>query len=336
MSTYLVTGVAGFIGYHVAAALLARGQTVVGIDNMNAYYDVSLKESRLRMLRSSREFEFALLDIADRNQVRSLFEGRRFESVIHLAAQAGVRYSHRNPHAYVDANITGFLNILEGARAGGVRHLVFASSSSVYGANTRMPFSVHDSADHPVSMYAVTKKTNELMAHTYAHLYRLPCTGLRFFTVYGPWGRPDMAYYKFTEAILCGKPIEVYNNGAHKRDFTYIDDVVEGVLRIAEKIPRPDPAWRSEAPDPSTSAVPYRIYNIGNHTPVELHAFISMLEKAIGKTAVKQMLPQQPGDLPATFADVDDLARDAGFAPSTPLEKGIEQFVTWFKEYHKC
>lgn len=336
MSTYLVTGVAGFIGYHVAAALLARGQTVVGIDNMNAYYDVSLKESRLRMLRSSREFEFALLDIADRNQVRSLFEGRRFESVIHLAAQAGVRYSHRNPHAYVDANITGFLNILEGARAGGVRHLVFASSSSVYGANTRMPFSVHDTVDHPVSMYAVTKKTNELMAHTYAHLYRLPCTGLRFFTVYGPWGRPDMAYYKFTEAILCGKPIEVYNNGAHKRDFTYIDDVVEGVLRIAEKIPRPDPAWRSEAPDPSTSAVPYRIYNIGNHTPVELHAFISMLEKAIGKTAVKQMLPQQPGDLPATFADVDDLARDAGFAPSTPLEKGIEQFVTWFKEYHKC
>ncbi|MEK7249040.1 MAG: NAD-dependent epimerase [Bacteroidota bacterium] len=331
---YLVTGAAGFIGYHLSERLIARGDHVVGLDNMNNYYDVRLKEARLERLKRHKSFSFAKLDLADTEGMQRLFAEHKFNKVVNLAAQAGVRYSLVNPHAYVNANILGFLNVLEGCRHNGIEHLVFASSSSVYGANTHMPFSVHDNVDHPVSMYAATKKANELMAHSYAHLYRVPCTGLRFFTVYGPWGRPDMALFLFTKAILEGKPIDVFNNGQHQRDFTYIDDVVEGVVRVSDKIPEPDPSWSGESPDPSSSSAPYRLYNIGNHTPIELLRFIEVLERALGKAAINNMLPMQPGDVPATYADVNDLARDVNFAPATPIEEGIAKFVEWYREYY--
>jgi UDP-glucuronate 4-epimerase len=332
----LVTGAAGFIGYHTAKALLDRGDEVVGLDNLNAYYDVKLKEARVRQLQGAPGFAFHKLDLADRAGMERLFAEARPQRVIHLGAQAGVRYGMENPHTYVDANIVGTLHVLEGCRQTGVEHLVFASSSSVYGANASMPFSVHQNVDHPLSIYAASKKANELMAHTYAHLYRLPVTGLRFFTVYGPWGRPDMALFKFTRSILAGEPIEVFNNGHHARDFTYIDDVVEGVLRTTDRIPQPNPAWNGIRPDPATSSAPYRIYNIGNHKPVELMHFIGVLEKALGRDAKMNFLPLQPGDVPATFADVDDLVADVGFAPSTPIEEGIVRFVKWYRDYYKA
>jgi UDP-glucuronate 4-epimerase len=331
----LVTGAAGFIGYHTARALLARGDGVIGLDNLNAYYDVKLKEARLEQLAGQRGFTFQKLDLADRAGMEQLFSDVRPQRVIHFGAQAGVRYGMEHPHAYIDANIVGTLNVLEGCRRHGVEHLVFASSSSVYGANTALPFSVHQNVDHPLSIYAASKKADELMAHTYAHLYRLPVTGLRFFTVYGPWGRPDMALFKFTRNILAGEPIDVFNNGQHARDFTYIDDVVEGVLRTSDRIPQPDPAWSGAQPDPATSTAPYRIYNIGNHRPVELMHFIAVLEKTLGREAKKNFLPLQPGDVPATFADVDDLIADVGFAPSTPLEEGIPRFVDWYRSYYR-
>jgi UDP-glucuronate 4-epimerase len=331
----LVTGAAGFIGYHTARALLDRGDEVVGLDNLNAYYDVKLKEDRLGQLVGKPGFTFSKLDLADRAGMERLFAEVRPQRVIHLAAQAGVRYGIDHPHAYIDANIVGTLHVLEGCRHNGVEHLVFASSSSVYGANTQMPFSVHQNVDHPLSIYAASKKANELMAHSYAHLYRLPVTGLRFFTVYGPWGRPDMAPIKFTRSILAGEPIDVFNNGHHARDFTYIDDIVEGVLRTADRIPQPDPSWDAAKPDPATSSAPYRIYNIGNHRSVELMHFIGVLEKALGREAKKNFLPMQPGDVPATFADVDDLAADVGFAPATPLEVGVARFVDWYGSYYR-
>jgi len=330
----LVTGAAGFIGYHTAKALLARGEEVIGLDNLNTYYDVRLKEARLGQLQSTPGFSFHKLDLADRAGVERLFGEARPQRVIHLAAQAGVRYGMENPHAYVDANIVGTLHVLEGCRYHGVEHLVFASSSSVYGANTTMPFSVHQNVDHPLSIYAASKKANELMAHSYSHLYRLPVTGLRFFTVYGPWGRPDMALFKFTRSILAGEPIEIYNNGHHARDFTYIDDIVEGVLRTTDRIASPNPAWDSARPDPATSSAPYRIYNIGNHSPVELMHFIAVLEKNLGREAKKIFLPLQPGDVPATYADVDDLVADVGFAPATPIEEGIARFVKWYRDHY--
>lgn len=330
----LVTGAAGFIGYHTAKALAERNQEVVGIDNLNDYYDVSLKEARLAKLERIPSFSFRRLDLADRAGVERLFAEVRPQRVIHLAAQAGVRYGMENPHAYVDSNIVGTMHVLEGCRQHGVEHLVFASSSSVYGANTAMPFSVHQNVDHPLSIYAASKKANELMAHTYAHLYRLPVTGLRFFTVYGPWGRPDMALFKFTRAILAGEPIDIYNNGRHARDFTYIDDVVEGVLRTADRVPQPNPSWDGADPDPATSSAPYRIYNIGNHSPVELMDFIGVLEQALGREAKKNFLPMQPGDVPTTFADVDDLVADVGFAPATPLKDGVGSFVNWYRSYY--
>ncbi len=330
----LVTGTAGFIGSYVAARLLDRGDEVVGLDNVNPYYDVQLKEDRLAHLTTRAGFTEARIDLADREAVAEVFAAQRFDRVVHLAAQAGVRYSLENPHAYVDSNLVGFTNILEGCRHQGIEHLVFASSSSVYGANTRMPFSVHDNVDHPVSLYAATKKTNELMAHTYCHLYGIPMTGLRFFTVYGPWGRPDMAMFLFTRAILAGESIPVYNHGRMQRDFTYIDDIVEGVVRVLDRIPAADPDWSSAAPDPATSYIPYRLYNIGNHSPVELLTFIEHLESALGRTAEKELLPLQPGDVPATYADVDDLQRDVGFAPGTPLATGIERFVAWYRDYY--
>jgi UDP-glucuronate 4-epimerase len=330
----LVTGAAGFIGYHTAKALLARGDEVVGLDNLNTYYDVRLKEARLGQLASMPAFSFRKLDLADRTGVERLFAETQPQRVIHLAAQAGVRYGLENPHAYVDANIVGTLHVLEGCRRNGVEHLVFASSSSVYGANTAMPFSVHQNVDHPLSIYAASKKANELMAHTYSHLYRLPVTGLRFFTVYGPWGRPDMALFKFTRSILAGEPIEIYNNGHHARDFTYIDDVVEGVLRTTDRIASPNPAWDSAHPDPATSSAPYRIYNIGSHSPVDLMHFIGVLEKNLGREAKKIFLPLQPGDVPATFADVDDLVADVGFSPATPIEEGIARFVKWYRDHY--
>ena len=335
MGNFLVTGAAGFIGFHLAQRLLASGHTVVGIDNLNDYYDVSLKASRLALLEAGPRFRFVRMDITDRDGMAALFDGEPFACVIHLAAQAGVRYSLINPHAYIDSNLAGFLNVLEGCRRQGVRHLVFASSSSVYGANSRMPFSVHGNVDHPLSLYAATKKANELMAHTYASLYRLPCTGLRFFTVYGPWGRPDMALFLFTKAILEGRPIDVYNQGLMKRDFTYIDDIIEGVCRVAERIPAPDPRWRADCPDPATSFAPYRIYNIGNNRPVELLHFIDILEKNLRMKARKNFLPMQPGDVPETYADVDELAADVGFRPKTPIEEGIKYFVTWYRDYYK-
>jgi len=335
-SPILVTGAAGFIGYHVARRLLERGEAVVGIDNLNRYYDVRLKQARLAQLKPFERFAFRKLDLTDRTGMAVLFARHRFRRVVHLAAQAGVRYSLVDPRAYVDSNVVGFLNVLEGCRRARVEHLVYASTSSVYGGNTRLPFSVRDTVDHPVSLYAATKKANELMAHTYAHLYGLPCTGLRFFTVYGPWGRPDMALFLFTKAILAGKPIQVYNHGRMQRDFTYIDDVVEGVVRTLDRPARPDPAWTGEAPNPATSSAPYRLYNIGNHQPVELLRMIEILERTIGKAAKKQFLPLQPGDVPATYADVEDLVADVGFKPDTPLEEGIRKFVEWYRSYYGC
>jgi UDP-glucuronate 4-epimerase len=330
----LLTGVAGFIGYHVAEKLLARGDEVIGLDSVNDYYDVRLKEARLARLNGRPGFAFHRLNLADRAGMERVFAGRRPQRVIHLAAQAGVRYSLTNPHAYVESNLVGFLHILEGCRHHGIEHLVYASSSSVYGANTRMPFSVHHNVDHPLSLYAASKKANELMAHTYSHLYQLPTTGLRFFTVYGPWGRPDMALFLFTKAILEGRPIDVFNEGRMRRDFTYIDDIVEGVVRVTDRVAAANPRWSGDEPDPGTSVAPYRLYNIGNHNPVELMRLIEVLEKAIGRVAVKRLLPMQPGDVPATYADVDDLMRDAGFKPATPIEEGVARFVAWYREFY--
>jgi len=335
MTTYLVTGAAGFIGFHTSRKLLARGDAVVGLDNLNAYYSVQLKRDRLAHLEATPGFRFELVDLADRAGMARLFETTKFDVVIHLGAQAGVRYSLTNPHAYVDSNLVGFMNVLEGCRHSGVKHLAYASSSSVYGANTAMPFSVHHNVDHPVSLYAATKKANELMAHTYSHLYQLPTTGLRFFTVYGPWGRPDMALWLFTEAILAGKPIDVFNEGKMRRDFTYIDDIVEGVIRVADRVPTPNPKWSSAQPDPASSFAPYRVYNIGNNQPVELMHLIQVLEGCLGKTAVMRMLPMQPGDVPATYADVDDLVADVGFRPATSIEEGVGRFVDWYRAYVK-
>lgn len=331
----LVTGAAGFIGFHLCKRLLGLGNEVTGLDNLNDYYDVNLKLERLKQLTGESDFKPVKLDLSDRENVAGLFREEKFDIVVNLAAQAGVRYSLINPYAYIDSNITGFLNILEGCRHNGIKHLVFASSSSVYGLNTKMPFSTHDNVDHPVSLYAATKKSNELMAHTYSHLYGLHATGLRFFTVYGPWGRPDMALFIFTKAILEGRPIDVFNFGKMKRDFTYIDDIVEGVIRIIDKIPEPDNAWDSNNPDPSTSPARYRIYNIGNNNPVELMTFIEVLEKCLGKKAQKNLLPIQAGDVPETYADIDDLESDVGFKPSTSIEDGIGKFVEWYKWYYK-
>lgn len=335
MAKILVTGAAGFIGFHLTRRLLERGDEVVGFDNLNDYYDVTLKEARLKQLEGRDGFTFLRGDLADRDGMARLFAEGRFNKVVHLAAQAGVRYSLINPHAYIDSNISGFMNILEGCRHNGVEHLAYASSSSVYGANTRMPFSVHDNVDHPVSLYAATKKANELMAHTYASLYQIPCTGLRFFTVYGPWGRPDMALFLFTKAILEGKPIDVYNEGKMRRDFTFVDDIVEGVIRVTDRTATANPAWSGDQPDPGTSYAPYRIYNIGNNSPVELLRFIEVLEEKLGKKALRNLLPIQPGDVPATCADVDDLMRDVGFAPKTSIEEGIGRFVEWYREYYR-
>jgi UDP-glucuronate 4-epimerase len=330
----LVTGTAGFIGFHTAKRLLERGDEVIGLDNVNDYYDVRLKHARMAQLDAFSNYRFVRADVADRQTIAGLFKEHRPARVIHLAAQAGVRYSLQNPHAYVDSNLVGFVNILEGCRHNGVEHLVYASSSSVYGANTQMPFSVHQNVDHPLSLYAATKKANELMAHTYSHLYRLPTTGLRFFTVYGPWGRPDMALFLFTKAILEGKPIQVFNEGRMRRDFTYIDDIVEGVIKVTDRIAAPNPNWNSAAPDPGTSKAPYKIYNIGNNNPVELMHLISTLEAALGKKAEKQMLPMQPGDVPATYADVDDLIHDVAFKPATPIEEGVQRFVKWYFKFN--
>jgi len=330
----LVTGAAGFIGFHLSQRLLSRGDQVIGLDNLNDYYDVSLKENRLKQLTDKENFAFVKCDLSDRAGMEELFAGESFDVVVNLAAQAGVRYSLTHPHAYVDANLVGFMNILEGCRHQKVDHLVYASSSSVYGANTSMPFSVHDNVDHPVSLYAASKKANELMAHTYAHLYGLPCTGLRFFTVYGPWGRPDMALFLFTRAILAGEPIDVFNNGKMRRDFTYIDDIVEGVVRVIDKPAQPNAAWSGDQPDPGTSAAPYRVFNIGNNKPVELMHLIGTLEKALGKVAEKNFMPIQPGDVPATWADVDALTEAVGFRPDTPIEVGVKRFVDWYKHYY--
>lgn len=334
MGSYLVTGAAGFIGFHLSRRLLARGDQVVGLDNLNDYYDPQLKRDRLAQLKGTQGFHFVELDLADQAGMERLFAENEFEVVVNLAAQAGVRYSLTHPHAYVHSNLVGFVNVLEGCRHSGVKHLVYASSSSVYGANTAMPFSVHHNVDHPVSLYAASKKANELMAHTYSHLYELPTTGLRFFTVYGPWGRPDMALFLFTKAILAGEPISVFNHGRMQRDFTYVDDIVEGVVRVCDRVPEADPNWSGDHPDPGTSRAPYRIYNIGNNQPVELLRMIEILEDALGKKAEKRMLPMQPGDVPATYADVDDLARDVGFRPATPLEEGVARFVAWYRDYY--
>ncbi|MBL8326205.1 MAG: NAD-dependent epimerase [Rubrivivax sp.] len=331
----LVTGAAGFIGSTASLRLLARGDEVVGLDNLNDYYDVQLKLDRLARLQPHARFRFAKLDVADRNGMEALFAAEKFDRVIHLAAQAGVRYSLKNPHAYIDSNVVGFMNILEGCRHAKVGHLVYASSSSVYGGNTRMPFSEHDSVDHPVSMYAATKKANELMAHTYSHLFGLPTTGLRFFTVYGPWGRPDMALFLFTKAILEGRPIDVFNHGRMQRDFTYVDDIVEGVIRVLDRTAAPNPAYRAEAPDPGTSNVPFRVFNIGNHNPVPLMDFIGCIEEALGMKAEKNLLPLQDGDVPATYADVDSLREWVGFVPATDIRTGIGRFVAWYREYYK-
>ena len=330
----LVTGAAGFIGFHLCQRLLERGDTVVGLDNLNDYYEVSLKENRLKQLEGQDCFTFVKCDLSDRAAIEKLFAEYEFDAVVNLGAQAGVRYSLTNPHAYIDANLVGFMNILEGCRHQKVGHLVYASSSSVYGANTTMPFSVHDNVDHPLSLYAASKKANELMAHTYAHLYGLPCTGLRFFTVYGPWGRPDMALFLFTKAILAGEPIDVFNHGRMKRDFTYIDDIVEGVIRVTDQPAQANAAWSGKTPDPGTSAAPYRVYNIGNNNPVELMHLIETLEKALGKQAIKNFMPIQPGDVPATWADVDALSDDVGFRPATPIEVGVERFVEWYRGYY--
>lgn len=331
----LVTGAAGFIGFTLSKRLLERGDEVVGLDNLNDYYDVNLKLSRLKQITMQENFKPVRLDLADRDGMARLFKEEKFDVVVNLAAQAGVRYSLINPHAYVDTNLVGFVNILEGCRHNNIKHLVFASSSSVYGANTHMPFSVHHNVDHPVSLYAASKKANELMAHTYASLFKLPSTGLRFFTVYGPWGRPDMALFLFTKAILEGKPIDVFNFGRMQRDFTYIEDIVEGVVRVIDRTPGPNPEWSGDSPDPSSSYAPYKLYNIGNNNPVELMRFIEVLEDCLGKKAEKNLLPIQAGDVPATYADVDDLIRDVGFKPSTSIEEGIKKFVEWYREYYK-
>ncbi len=335
LKNVLITGVAGFIGFHLAKRLLEEGKIIWGIDNLNNYYDPSLKQARLNILKDYNNFKFFKVSLEDSSTIEQIFLDNPLDVVVNLAAQAGVRYSLKNPRAYIDSNIVGFLNILEGCKKTKVKHLVFASSSSVYGGNTNMPFSVHDNVDHPISLYAATKKSNELMAHTYSHLFGLPCTGLRFFTVYGPWGRPDMALFKFTKAILEDKPIDVYNYGKMKRDFTYIDDIVEGVVRVIEKIPTSNPNWDSNNPDPSTSFAPYKLYNIGNNNPVELSYFIELIEKNLGKKAKKNLLPLQPGDVVATYADVTDLEKDVGFKPSTSLEVGIANFIKWYKEYYK-
>ena len=332
---YLVTGAAGFIGMHVSTVLLERGDEVVGLDNLNPYYTVKLKHDRLARLTGRSGFRFEECDLADRDRLNRLCADERFDVVVNLAAQAGVRYSITHPQVYVESNLAGFVNILEACRHHGVKHLVYASSSSVYGANTTMPFSIHDNVDHPLSLYAATKKANELMAHTYSHLYRIPTTGLRFFTVYGPWGRPDMAMWLFARAILEDQPIDVFNNGQMRRDFTYVDDIVQGVVRVADHIPAGNDDWSGDHPDPATSRAPYRIYNIGNNQPVELMHMIRTLEQTLGKEARKNFLPMQPGDVPATCADVDDLMRDVGFRPSTPIEVGIQRFVDWYRDYHK-
>lgn len=331
----LVTGAAGFIGSHVAHKLLARGDEVVGLDNLNDYYDPTLKEARLARLTPQAGFRFAKLDLVDGPGMAALFRDERFDRVVHLAAQAGVRYSLENPQAYVDSNITGTLNVLEGCRHNEVQHLVYASTSSVYGANTRMPFSVHQPATHPLSFYAATKRANELMAHNYSALFRLPVTGLRFFTVYGPWGRPDMALFLFTRNILAGKPIDVFNHGHHKRDFTFVEDIAEGVVRTLDRVATPDQFWNSDSPDPSTSFAPYRVYNIGNNQPVDLSHYIETLEKCLGKKAERNLLPLQLGDVPDTFADVEDLVRDVGYRPATTVEEGVKAFVDWYREYYK-
>ena len=336
MHKILVTGAAGFIGYHTCARLLASGYEVVGIDNLNDYYDVTLKEARLARLLDKRNFSFLRLDLADRQGMEQLFSSQQFDTVIHLAAQAGVRYSIQNPHAYIDSNLVGFINILEGCRHHQVQHLTYASSSSVYGANSTLPFSIHDNVDHPLSLYAATKKANELMAHTYSNLYGLATTGLRFFTVYGPWGRPDMALFLFTDAISKGRPIDVFNHGLMQRDFTYIDDIVEGVTRVAARPAQPDPLWSGAAPDPGSSFAPWRVYNIGNHTPVELLYFIRTIEEKLGRKAQLNLLPLQPGDVPATCADVADLTQDVGFQPTTSIEVGISHFIDWYRHYYQC
>lgn len=333
--TILVTGAAGFIGHALSNALLARGDEVFGIDNLNEYYDVRLKRARLERMQALRGFRFEKLDIASRTGVANLFNRNKFDAVVHLAAQAGVRYSTTNPHAYVDANIVGFLNILEGVRYSAARHLVFASSSSVYGANTSLPFSEHQNVDHPVSLYAATKKANELMAHSYAHLYGMRCTGLRFFTVYGPWGRPDMALFKFTEGILAAKPIPVFNRGEMVRDFTYVDDIVNGIVRVIDRPAASNPHWRGDAPDPATSQAPYRVYNIGNNRPVKLLRYIELLEQALGRKAVLDLQPMQKGDVPATMAEVSALEEAVGYRPSTSVEVGVPRFVEWYRSYYK-
>jgi len=331
----LVTGSAGFIGSALSLRLLARGDEVLGIDNLNDYYDVGLKRARLARQLDHPGFTDLRLDLEDRAGIAAAFAEHRPERVVNLAAQAGVRYSIENPLAYVDTNLVGFAHILEGCRHNGVEHLVYASSSSVYGANTTMPFSVHDNVDHPLSLYAASKKANELMAHTYSHLYELPTTGLRFFTVYGPWGRPDMALFKFTRAIMAGEPIDVFNYGHHRRDFTYVDDIVEGVIRVLDRVPEPNPDWRGDAPDSATSTAPYRLYNIGNNQPVELMRYIEVLEQCLGLTAEKNLLPLQPGDVPDTYADVEDLVRDIDYKPSTSVEDGVARFVDWYRAYYR-
>jgi UDP-glucuronate 4-epimerase len=330
----LLTGAAGFIGFHTTQRLLARGHEVTGLDNLNDYYDVTLKKARLAQLEKHPSFKFIKMDLADEVGMATLFAEGRFQRVIHLAAQAGVRYSLQDPHAYVRSNVTGTLNVLEGCRHNAVEHLVYASTSSVYGANTNMPFSVHNIADHPLTLYATTKRTNELMAHNYSALFKIPTTGLRFFTVYGPWGRPDMALFMFTRNILEGKPIDVFNNGHHKRDFTYVDDIAEGVVRACERVAQPDPNWNSNSPDPASSSAPFRIYNIGNNQPVQLMRYIEVLEECLGRKAQKNFLPMQLGDVPETFADIDDLVKDVGYRPATPVEVGVRNFVDWFCQYY--
>jgi UDP-glucuronate 4-epimerase len=331
---YLLTGAAGFIGFHTTKLLLSKGHEVVGLDNLNEYYDVTLKRARLAQLEKLPAFRFAKLDLADDADMTQLFAREKFNRVVHLAAQAGVRYSLEAPHAYVRSNVTGTLNVLEGCRHNGVEHLVYASTSSVYGINTNMPFSPHNIADHPLSLYATTKRSNELMAHNYSALFKLPTTGLRFFTVYGPWGRPDMALFLFARNILEGKPIDVFNNGNHKRDFTFVEDIAEGVVRASERVAQPDPKWNSNAPDPATSSAPFRIYNIGNNAPVPLMRYIEVLEECLGRKAIKNFLPLQLGDVPDTFADIDDLVRDVGYRPATSVEVGVRRFVEWFREYY--
>lgn len=332
MSRVLVTGAAGFIGFHLCRALLARGDAVVGVDNLNPYYDVQLKRDRLALLQDEAGFDFHQAELADRNWTETFFKAERFDAVAHLAAQAGVRYSLTNPHAYVEANVVAFLNVLEGCRHAETPHLVYASSSSVYGSNTTLPFSVHDNVDHPVSLYAATKKADELMAHVYSHLYGLPTTGLRFFTVYGPWGRPDMALFLFTRAILAGDPIDVFNNGDMRRDFTYVDDVVAAVVRVLDRIPQPREEFDQR--DPASSRAPFTLYNVGNHQPVQLLHLIAVLESQLGREAKKNLLPMQPGDVPETYADVDELVRDVNFQPSTPIEVGVKRFVDWYRDYY--